>query len=67
MRAYTPPTAYDYEAQRWVTGAAAEPLIRQQARDTLACIDRPGYRRMMGLTDSQAAAIKARALELAGE
>jgi hypothetical protein len=67
LRRVSTATAYDYEAQCWVRGPAAERLIRAQARDTLACIDRPSYRRMMGYSDVEAVAIKTRALELAGE
>jgi len=67
LRRVSTATAYDYDAQCWVTGPAAERLIREQARQTLACIDRPSYRRMMGYTDAEAVRIKTRAMELSGE
>jgi hypothetical protein len=53
--------AYDYDAQRWVSGPEAISLIRKQARETLAVIDDPGYRAMMGYSPADAAAIKAQA------
>jgi hypothetical protein len=67
LRRVSTATAYDYDAQCWVTGPAAEHLIREQARQTLACIDRPSYRQMMGYSDAEAVRIKTRARELAGE
>jgi len=54
-----PLVAYDYDAQRWVEGPGAARLLREQAEDTLAGIDDPEYRAMMGYTPERAAAIKA--------
>ncbi len=62
-----PATAYDYKTQQWVSGPKAEHLIREQARQTLAVIDDPGYCRMMGYSNGEAARIKIRAQKLAGE
>jgi hypothetical protein len=53
--------AYDYAAQRWVEGPGAARLLRAQAEDTLACIDLPRYRALMGYAPEQAAEIKAQA------
>ena len=51
--------AYDYDRQEWVTGAAAERELERQRADTLAVIDDPRYRRMMGYSAADALAIKA--------
>jgi hypothetical protein len=56
-----PLVAYDYAAQRWVEGHGAALLLREQAEDTIACIDDPEYRAMMGYTPERAAAVKAEA------
>jgi hypothetical protein len=53
-------TAYDYEKQAWVTREAAERELERQRFDTLAVIDDPRYRAMMGYTAADALAIKAR-------
>jgi hypothetical protein len=53
--------AYDYAAQRWVEGPGAGRLLRAQAEDTLACIDLPRYRALMGYTPERAAAVRAEA------
>lgn len=52
------PVAYDYDKQEWTSGERAERLIREQARKTLAVIDDPRYRRMMGYSDGDAVKIK---------
>jgi hypothetical protein len=56
--------AYDYIKQCWVSGADAATLLREQAEDTLAVIDSPGYRRLMGYSDEHARTIKQEAQRL---
>ena len=51
--------AYDYDRQEWVEGGEAEAQLAQQNAETLAVIDEPSYRRMMGLTAADALRIKA--------
>jgi len=53
--------AYDYDAQRWVEGPVAARLLREQAEDTIAGIDDPEYRAMMGYTPARADQIRAEA------
>lgn len=60
------PIAYDYEAQRWVSGPDAVPLLRKQLGEQLALLTGPKARdfaKFTGIVDI-AAAIRDLRLEL---